>query len=201
MDILYYSNYCKHSQKTVSTLVKGNLSDKISFICIDKRTRDPKTNQQFILLENGTKVVMPPNLHNVPALLLVNQNYRFIYGDEIIKHYHPEILSKTNVATNYNGEPIGYHLANFSGNTNNIVSEKYTSYNLTPDDLSAKSSSKNRQLYNYVSAEDNVFINTPDDKYKPDKISTNVTIDSLQQQRIDEINKIMPKQQPFGSQI
>jgi hypothetical protein len=184
----------------VSTLVKGNLNDKISFICIDKRSRDPKTNQQFILLENGTKVVMPPNLYNVPALLLVNQNYRFIYGDEIIKHYHPQILSKNNIATNFNGEPNGFHLASFTGNTN-ILSEKYTLYNLTPDDLSAKSTSKNRDLYHYVSADDNIFINTPDEKYKPDKLSNNVTIDTLQQQRIDEINNIMPKQQPFGSQI
>jgi hypothetical protein len=200
MDILYYSNYCKHCQKTVATLVKGNLSDKVSFICIDKRARDPKTNQQFIFLENGTKVVMPPNLHNVPALLLVNQNYRFIYGDEIVKHYHPQILSKNNIATNYNGEPNGFHLASFTGNTN-IISEKYTPYDLSPDDLSTKSISKNRQLYHYVSAEDSVFINTPDDTYKPDKVSNNVTIDTLQQQRIDEINKIMPNQQPFGAQI
>jgi hypothetical protein len=200
MDILYYSNYCKHCQKTVGTLVKGSLSDKISFICIDKRTRDSKTNQQFIILENGTKVVMPPNLHNVPALLLVNQNYRFIYGDEIIKHYHPQILSKTNTATNYNGEPMGYHLANFAGSMN-VTSEKYTAYDLSPDDLSAKSTSKNRQLYHYVSAEDNFYINTPDDTYKPDTVSNNITIDTLQQQRIDEINKIMPNQQPFGAQI
>ena len=50
MDILYYSNYCKHSQRVVQTLVKGNLTDKISFICIDKRSRDPKTNQIFIHL-------------------------------------------------------------------------------------------------------------------------------------------------------
>ena len=51
MDILYYSNYCPHSQKVLQTLVKGNMSDKISFICIDKRVQDPKTNQTYIILE------------------------------------------------------------------------------------------------------------------------------------------------------
>ena len=45
MDILYYSNYCTHSQKVLQTLVKGNLSDKVSFICIDKRQIDKQTNQ------------------------------------------------------------------------------------------------------------------------------------------------------------
>ena len=29
MDILYYSNYCKHSQKTIQTLVKNDIIDKI----------------------------------------------------------------------------------------------------------------------------------------------------------------------------
>lgn len=37
MDILYYSNYCKHSQKIIQNLSKTNLKDKISFICIDRK--------------------------------------------------------------------------------------------------------------------------------------------------------------------
>ena len=66
MDILYYSNYCKHSQKVVNTLVKNNLKDKMSFLCIDKRRRDAKDNQTYILLENGSRVIMPPHIHSVP---------------------------------------------------------------------------------------------------------------------------------------
>ena len=198
MDILYYSNYCPHSKKVLQALIKGSLTNKISFICVDKRARDSKTNQTFIILENGTRVAMPPNLHNVPALLLVKQNYRFIYGDEIIKHYHPDILEKKNTAERFNGEPNGYSLSLSSGGSN-IMSEKYTSYNLTPDDLSAKSLSKSRPLYNYVSAGDDILtIDTPSDSYKPDKISGNLTVDVLQQQRIDEITKIMPNKQPFA---
>ena len=61
MDILYYSNYCTHSQKVLQTLVKGNMSDKLSFICIDKRQLDKRTNQTYIILENGGKVVLPPH--------------------------------------------------------------------------------------------------------------------------------------------
>ena len=34
MDILYYSNFCKHSQKVLQTLAKTSVVDKISFICI-----------------------------------------------------------------------------------------------------------------------------------------------------------------------
>jgi len=187
MDILYYSNYCKHCQRLVQTLVKGNLSNKISFICIDKRVRDPKNNQQYIVLENGSKVVMPPNIHSVPALLLIKQNYRLLMGDEIMQHLHPQIKQLNDVATNYNGEPISYTLGGSSGGSN-IMSEQYTFYDMTPDELSAKGKGTNRQMYNYVSASDDIkLINTPPDNYRPDKLSNNVTIESLQQQRLNEI--------------
>lgn len=197
MDILYYSNYCKHSQKIVHTLVKGNLTDKISFICIDKRKTDPKTNQTFILLENGTKVIMPPNIHSVPALLLVKQSYRVLLGDEIMNHYHPQLKQKNEIATNFQGEPMGFPLGSSSGGTN-IMSEKYTDYRMTPEDLSAKGRSTMRPMHNYVSAsEDLQFINTPADSYRPDKLSNSVTIDSLQQKRMDEISTLIPKNQQF----
>ena len=54
MDILYYSNFCKHSQNVLQVLVKGDMKEKITFISIDKRKKDPKTNQVHIQLENGT---------------------------------------------------------------------------------------------------------------------------------------------------
>lgn len=196
MDILYYSNYCKHCQKLLQTLVKGNMSDKISFICIDKRSVDPRTNQTYILLENGSKVILPPNIHSVPSLLLVNKNYKVILGDEIIKHYHPQIKQNNNTATGFNGEPTGFHLGTSSGGTN-IVSEQFTMYDMTPEELSAKGKGNNRQMYNYVSANEEInLIQTPPDTYRPDKLSNSVTIDSLQQQRLDEINHVLPKQ-PF----
>jgi len=193
MDILYYSNFCKHSQKIVQTLVKGNLSDKISFICIDKRKVDPKTYQTFIYLENGSKVVMPPNIHSVPALLLVKQNYRVMLGDEIMTFFHPQLKKKHDQATNFNGEPSGYYLGSSNGGTN-IMSEKFTSYQLTPDELSAKGRGGSRPLYNYVSAADDIqFINTPADSYRPDKLSSSVTIDTLQQKRLDEVSQLVSR--------
>jgi hypothetical protein len=190
MDILYYSNYCKHSQKVVQALTKGGITDKISFICIDKRSKDPKTNQQYIILENGSKVIMPPNLHSVPALLLVNQKYQFLWGDEIVKHFHPQMLSKREAANPVYGEPIGYPLGGLSTGKSNIVSENYTLYSMTAEELSAKGNGDRRALHNYVSAADDILtIQTPPDNYRPDKVSTSVTIDGLQQQRMDEISK------------
>lgn len=201
MDILYYSNYCTHSQKVLQTLVKGNMSNKLSFICIDKRQLDKKTNQTYIFLENGGKVILPPNVHSVPSLLLIKDNYRIIEGDNIIKFFHKDIKQQSNIATNYNGEPMSFQLGSSSGGTN-IMSEQYTFYNMSPEELSAKGSGGNRQMYNYVSAGNTInLIQTPDDTYKPDKVSNGVTIDSLQQRRMDELSDIRPNKQPFGQHI
>ena len=198
MDILYYSNYCKHSQKVLQVLSKTNITDKISFICIDKRTRDSKTNQLYINLENGSKVIMPPNIHSVPALLLVKKNYQVIYGgDDIVQHFQPYITSLNNQATNMNGEPVGYRLTdNYSSN---IVSEQFTFYNMSPEELSSKGKGGMRQMNNYVSANlDTLIINTPPDTYRPDKLSNNVTIDNLQKMRNEEMNVIGQQKPSFS---
>tara|TARA_Y200000002_G_scaffold83245_1_gene66003 strand:+ start:7613 stop:8185 length:573 start_codon:yes stop_codon:yes gene_type:complete len=188
MDILYYSNYCKHSQKIVQTLVKHNLNTKISFICIDKRKRDPRDNQMYIELEDGKKVILPPNIQHVPSLLLIKNNYQVIYGDKIITYFHSDMKESSSEIVKMNGEPMGYELNQSVGGTN-IISEKFTSYNMTAEDLGSKSKSNKRNMYNYVTIDQNVFIETPPENYKPDKISSDITVDGLQQKRIDEMDK------------
>ena len=189
MDIFYYSNYCKHSQKVLQFLVKGNLVDKISFICIDKRFHDKRTNQTKIALENGTSVILPPNIHSVPALLLVNKNYQLILGDDIMKYYEPVVREKIMKADLGNGEPAGFAMNQFSGSAA-VTSEQFTFYNMTPEELSAKGTSMRRPMYNYVGVnDDSHFIQTPPDTYRPDKISGSVTVDVLEKQRSEEIQQ------------
>jgi hypothetical protein len=110
-NIFFYSNFCPHSQKVLQFLVRANLTTEIAFICIDKRGSDPNTNQMYIIMENGDKVLMPPNIHSVPALLMLNANYKVIYGEEIIRHYEPNIVNDKMQATNFNGEPSGFSLS------------------------------------------------------------------------------------------
>ncbi len=189
MDTLYYSNYCKHCQRILQFLVKGNLANQINFLCIDKRERDPKTNQSYIILEDGKQVLMPPNIQSVPSLLLIQQKYRVITGDDIIQHYQHFVNENSNKRQQIMQkiEPIGTSLMQSSGGMN-IVSEQYTMYDLTPDELSAKGNGGRRQLYNYVSVNDQgMSIQTPPDTYEPDKISKDLTLNTLQQQRINEI--------------
>ena len=181
MDIFYYSNYCKHSQTVIQFLVKNNLTKKANFICIDKRTRDPRTNQYIIHLENGKQVPLPPNIVCVPSLLLINQQFRVVSGDEIIEYYRPLCESQNDLATKGQGEPIGYSFGGFSGGVNKaVISEHYTSYNFTPDQLGTKAAVGSRPLNGYVSAStDSFIIPTPPENYKSDRIGAGAMEDNL----------------------
>jgi hypothetical protein len=197
MDILYYSNYCLHSKKILQFLAKNGLTNQLNCICIDKRKRDPKNGQLHIVLETGKTVMMPPNVHSVPSMLLTKQNFRVILGEEIIQYLQPRIEQQTKVATRNQGEPLGYILNN-SNNGMSIVSEQFTYYNMSPEELSARGKGSGRQMYNYVSADHGeLSIPTPPDSYRPDKVGGDVTLDNLQQQRNEEVNKIFPTNSPY----
>jgi len=189
MDIFYYSNYCKHSSKIIQFLVKANLVDSLSCICVDKLKKNPNTNQMMIVLENGNMVPLPPNVHEVPSLIAVNKSYQLILGDDIIKYFEPKVKEKLSSQNFEVGEPVGFPISMISGSGgSNIVSEQYTNYNMTPQELSSKGNSSNRQLYNYVPYDQNNNpIETPPDTYRPDKIASGVTIENLEQQRNSEI--------------
>jgi hypothetical protein len=197
IDILYYSNYCVHSKKILQYLAKEALTNQLNCICIDRRTRDSKSGQIYIVLENGKQLMMPPNVHSVPAMLLVKENFRVILGEEIIQYLQPKVKQQNAIATQNQGEPMGFVL-NQSNNGMSIVSEQFTYYNMSPEELSAKGKGTGRQMYNYVSANDDInSIPTPPDNYHPDKVSGDVTLDSLQNQRNEEINKFFPNNSPF----
>jgi hypothetical protein len=86
------------------------------------------------------------------------------------------------------GEPAGYSMLPSSGGVN-IVSEQYTFYNANPDELSAKGTGKNRQMFNYVSVNGDLqSIPTPPDNYRPDKLSTQgITLDTIQKKRNEDM--------------
>ena len=199
MDILYYSNYCVYSKKIIAYIVKENLTNQLNCICIDKRQRDAFTNQMHILLDNGQRIMLPPNVHSVPALLLVKQNYRVVLGDDILPILHPLVKKQRDAAVAHSGgEPMAFSIGGGGSSMTNVVSEKYTSFDITPEELSAKGISNNRQMLGYVQADDNNFIiPTPPDTYKPDKIGSGITLDDLQQKRNSEINQFFPNTSPF----
>jgi hypothetical protein len=197
MDILYYSNYCPNSKKVLEYISKNGLIDHLNCICLDRRSIDPQSGQILIHLENGKCVMMPPGIHGVPAMLIVKENYRCIYAQEIISYLNPMVSRKISKQTLENGEPIAMPLA-FSPGGSNIVSDKFTYYNVSPDEYMAKGKGAHRQLYNYVKAdhENQLTIQTPPDSYRPDKVDEE-SMQQYQEKRNDEV-KQQREAGPFG---
>jgi hypothetical protein len=194
MNILYYSNYCKHSKAILDYLVKNDLVESLNCICIDQRKVDQQKGQIHVTLENGSTVLLPPNVYSVPSLLLVKENYKCVVGNEIKNVYKQKVLENNDSAFQGNGEPLSFSLG-----SRDIQSEQFTFYNSTTEDLSAKGSGGMRPLYHYVPADGNMSIPTPPDTYKSNKVGQDVTVDTLQQKRSDEMNKNMVgiNQTPF----
>jgi hypothetical protein len=194
--ILYYSKFCEHSNKLLQTLSKTTQKD-IHYICIDKRVKDTN-NKMFIVLENGQKIVMPENVNRVPALLLLNQNYQVLYGEAILNHLKPKQEMAVKKATQNNMEPMAFSFG--SGGFGDIVSDAYSFLDQGSEELEAKGNGGMRQMHNYVDLNYSDKISTPNDEqeYKgSNKISGELTIEQLQQQRDSELQKITGNKPPM----
>jgi len=183
--ILYYSNFCEHSKKLLQSLSKTQVSKEIHFICIDKRERD-QNGKINIILENGQKIVMPENVTKVPALLLLNQGYQVLYGDNIYNYMKPKQETVTRQATNNNMEPMAFSLG---GGGFGIVSDNYSFLDMDSEELNTKGNGGMRQMHNYVPLNHSDIITTPKDDfdYKKDKLSGDLTIEKLQKKREQEL--------------
>lgn len=141
-------------------------------------------------MDRGTKLLLPPGIQSVPALLLVNDKYRVVVGEDIYAYLNPQVKSQNNAATGNNGEPSGFLISNMS--TGAVVSEQYTYFNMSPEELSSKGRGGMRQMHNYVPATlDHFQIPTPEETYRSDKIG-NVSMESLQQKRNEDILSARP---------
>lgn len=143
--ILYYSKYCEVSKKYLQTLSKSNVQKDIHFICIDKRVKE--SNKTYIILDNGQKIILPENVTRVPALLLLNQGYTVLYGEQILQHLKPRQEVEVRQATKNNMEPMAF---SFGGGLGDIVSDQYSFLDQAPEDLEAKGNGGMRQMHNYV---------------------------------------------------
>lgn len=175
--ILYYSNFCENCKKLLLILSKSGIKNNIHYICIDKRIQ--KNNSTYVILENNQEILLPNTINAVPALMLINDNYKVLYGDSITSYLKPIEQVAVQKATNFNGEPLAFR---FDGMSAGVVSDNYSFLDQNSDDLSAKGSGGLRQLYSYATIDSIDKIETPPDDYVPDKVG-DVNIKNLEQQR------------------
>ena len=109
--IIYYSNSCARCKSVLSALSKSRVQDDIHFLCIDKRVKAANGSGAWnIVTESGEKVLLPPQVNRVPALLLLNKGHMVLYGEQILQHFQPKNVALNNEATSFNGEPNAFAL-------------------------------------------------------------------------------------------
>ena len=145
--ILYYSNYCNFCKKLLNYFSKTKLSEKIHFINIDNR--HTKQNKTHITLSNGQKLSLPPHINKVPALMLMN-SYNVIYGDKIYNYFKPKEEIMKQHDTMNNGEPLA-----FSAEISGVMSDTYSFFDMSSEDLSAKGGGGFRQMHHFAKLNQN----------------------------------------------
>ena len=172
--ILYYSNHCNHCKELLFILSRMEMKNSIHFVSIDNRVKE-KNGEVNIILENGMKIPLPPNVTKVPALLLLNRGNRVLFGEEIKEHIKPKKKSVESMMMG--GEPLAYSFSN----ENEIISDKFSFLDMSADDLLAKGGGGMRMLYNYATLDGGISIETPPETGLEKKPS--LDIDKIQKER------------------
>uniref|UniRef100_A0A6C0HYT9 Uncharacterized protein n=1 Tax=viral metagenome TaxID=1070528 RepID=A0A6C0HYT9_9ZZZZ len=165
MSVIYYSNFCDPSKKLLQKVAKTKLSQEIHFICIDQRKRDSKGNT--ILFVQNEQVMLPPNVTKVPALYQL-ETKQVLFGDDIYDHLLPREVAINQVATNGNGDPDPFSIFGMSR-----LSDAYSYWDQSVEDLSAKGHGGTRQMHKFAALEEQCQIVTPKEDHIPDKVGSN----------------------------
>ena len=184
--ILYYSNYCNSCKSLLQSVSKSTNKNDTYFICIDKRIT--KNNKNYVVLENGQELILPPGITKVPALMLLKDNQRVVFGSSIKEHLQPEVfVSPKEILSDPSVEPECFSLG---GSMSNVNSDNYSFLDMGSSDLEAKGDGGVRQMHNYVSLDNHSNnIQTPSEEYQQSTIGNdgNDNIEHLMKQREAEL--------------
>ena len=183
--ILYYSNYCEKCKQLLQGISQSGLQDDMHFVCVDKRVlRENGAN--YIILENGQEILLPPTVTKVPALLLLNKGHHVLFGDEITQHLIPKQEALKVAATQHQGEPEAFSL--MGGGGFGVASDSYSFLDQNVESLSAKGDGGMRQQHHYASTNYQEDIETPPDNYSANTVTAG-EIEKMQNQRNQEIKQ------------
>jgi len=152
----------------------------------------------MILLENGQQILLPEVVVRVPALMLLNEGFRVVYGEEIYGYLRPRQEAVQRQATQQNMEPnaFSFGLSGGAGSVYGIVSDQFSFLDQNAEELNAQGNGGMRQMHSYVPTHyiDQIS-NTPDEN-NPDfkkvagKLSQDLTVEKLQEMREQEMASI-----------
>ncbi len=180
--ILYYSKHCRHCRDLLVSLSKTKTKKDIHFVCIDVREKGPK-GTTHIVLTNGQRLLLPPNITTVPSLLLLHHGNQVISGlAGIMSQMAPNEARISSQATGNNGEPLAFSSYEMGSN----LSDNYSYLDMSADDLSAKGNGGLRMMHSYMGIGDSQSIATPPDDYEPNKVGT-VDLGMIASKRAEDV--------------
>ena len=142
------------NHKIISKISRSQIKEGcILFVSTNEVGPHGKT---VVILENGQKMLLPPTITKVPALLLVSRGYHVLFGNDIYRHLEPKEKIFNETATGMNGEPLAFSITEMAG-----ASDCYSYLDMTSDELSAKGSGGTRMMHSYVSLDHEDPITTP----------------------------------------
>jgi len=173
--VLYYSNYCNHSNNLIKKISHISLTNKIDFICINKKKI--QNNKTYIILDNGQEILLPSAIQKVPALLLLINDLKsqIFYGDDIINYLNPQKVENTREDIKNILEPETF---TFGGNNLSISSDSFSFLN------------SENQKNNYVNVNYNNEMKQIHQNYDPSNTDQKINqadIDKYIQQRDTDI--------------
>ena len=197
--VLYYSNYCKSSNKVLQLLSKYDMKNQVHFVCIDGRIN--KNGNMYAILQNGQEMLIPKNISAVPSLIVLNQQYNVISGvDNIMNFFQRNIEKQINVSTKNNTVPISTHtndeFSAFGGFGGGIVSDHFS---FLDQDVSTKGDGGTRQMHYYATVNDNAItqnVNATSYETSGNKIKDGDTslLDKYKQERDADLRMYAPPQ-------
>ena len=183
--VLYYSNYCDKCKHILRMLGKSDEKKDMHFVCIDKRFRNNENGSIYVILENQQKIILPPQIQKVPAMLLLQEGNKVIFGNEITDRIKPREEYNQSKATGFNGEPSAFALGNDNIGGFGVASDSFSFWDQGSDELLAQGNGGTRQMYNYAGVDHKAAIETPPDDWTPDKIGETAYKDMESQRNHD----------------
>lgn len=189
--ILYYSNYCNNCKSLLSIISRNkDVQKNMHFLCVDSRVKEAN-GSTYLKLDNGQRVLLPPSIARVPALLLMKRENQVLFGEDIVKYIKPEVEARQQAATKNNGEPMAFSLGGMSCGFG-VASDTYSFLDQGAEEMTAQGTGGMRQQHHYASVACNDNIDTPPDTYSADTIG-NISMEQLQMKRENDVRNTTRK--------
>lgn len=186
-EILYYSTFCERCADLLNLLAHKKPPD-VMYFSVD--TREVVNNVTYLILSNGSRVVLPVTITKVPALLCMdeatNKNI-VIFGKDLYTHFNVKNPEDKSIDNN-NVEVQSYRLTN---GATFVTSDTFSFLNTDNSDLMAQGDGGLQQLHHYSALDAYHNINTPNEDYTPNTIGNDKSLEDFKKERDHDLRSIM----------